>query len=456
MLRMRFPIIILLTALIFPRLLWPADTASLREKIGQMIMVGFSGLAVGESLAVDLSSRNLGGVILFGHNCKNPAQIAALTEEIRNLAPIPPFIAIDQEGGVVARLNQSNGFRQTYTAFTLGTRFDSEDSTRKQAAMMAEWLSLSGINVNLAPVVDVNIYPNSPAIGRYERSFSSDPYAVARHAFWFVDEFHRRGIMCTLKHFPGHGSARQDSHLGFTDITSTWSAEELIPYTELFAAGFSDFVMLGHLYNAHLDSVYPATLSEKIATQLLREEMGFAGVIITDEMFMGAITQNYSFEEAAIRAINAGADILLYATNLNQQGSIVRQLQDLLTRAVQDGKISANRIEASYQRILRLKSRYLPVQNRPVITPETFELLTYPNPVRGLRLTVRYRSFYSGTGNIALYNTLGQRILTLEEGFLPSGTRTYTVNVGSLPSGIYFVRVALAGDFRTQKITVIH
>ena len=417
-------------------------------------MVGFSGTEPGDTLQADLSSRNLGGVLLFGWNCVSPTQVRALTDQIRSLAATPPFIAIDEEGGYVARLNQKNGYGPTYSAYKLGTVFNSEDSTRKEAAKMAGWLQTSGINVNLAPVVDVNVNPNNPIIARYERSFSHDPNTVARHASWFVDEFHKRNVMCTLKHFPGHGSSRQDSHLGFTDISDTWSPLELIPYQVLIGQGFGDFVMTGHLYNAQIDSVYPATLSYAAVTELLRNQLGFEGVVVSDEMLMGAITKNYSFAEAATRAILAGVDILLYSTNFRNGQSLVRQLVDLLEEQVNQGTISESRIDESYSRILRLKEKYLQYAP-PAVPPENpFVLQVFPNPARNGYTTVHYHSRFSGLGSLAVFDLLGRQIRKIKTGFIPAGDFNFTLTTKELPSGIYFVRLDLADDYRVEKLVV--
>ena len=429
---------------------------TLREKIGQMIMVGFSGTEPGDTLTTDLTRRNLGGTILFGWNCVSPAQVRAMTDAIRALAATPPFIAIDEEGGYVARLNERNGYGPTYSAYKLGTVFNSEDSTRKEAAKMAGWLQTSGINVNLAPVVDVNVNPNNPIIARYERSFSHDPNTVARHASWFVDEFHKRHIICTLKHFPGHGSSRQDSHLGFTDISDTWSPLELIPYQVLIGQGFRDFVMTGHLYNAQIDSLYPATLSYAAVTELLREQLGFEGVVVSDEMLMGAITRNYTFTEAVTHAVLAGVDILLYSTNIvpGTGQSLVRSVIDTLVHQVYAGVIPESRIDESYQRILRLKERYLQY-TPPALPPENpFVLSVFPNPARSGSATVRYHSRFSGLGSLAVFDVLGRKVREIESGFIAAGDFAFTFSTRDLPSGIYFVRLALADDYRVEKLIV--
>lgn len=223
--------------------------SNIKKKIAQMVWVGFSGTRLNDTIKIDLSKRNIGGVILFANNISNPNQIKLLNDTIKMFAKTPPFIAVDQEGGKVARLNSTNGFANTYTAYQLGTVFNSEDSTRKQAKLMATWLLQCGFNVNLAPVADVNVNPNSPAIGKLERSFSSNPYNVYLHDKVFIEEFEKQNIITCLKHFPGHGSALQDSHLGFTDISNTWQQYELTPYQNLINNDYSNIIMPGHLYN---------------------------------------------------------------------------------------------------------------------------------------------------------------------------------------------------------------
>jgi len=291
----------------------------LRHKISQMLMIGFQGKSVTDTMLInDLNKRGVGGVILFAANIESPTQLNQLTTQLKSYSSIPLFISVDQEGGKVARLNATNGYQSTYSAFKIGTYFNNEFDTRGWAGQMATWLSSAGINIDLAPVADVDVNPTSPAIGALDRSFSKIPDSVYQHCFWFIDEFHQRNIFNTLKHFPGHGSAATDSHLGFTDITNTWADSELIPFRKLIASGYNDFIMSGHLFNSNLDPNYPASLSNKVLTELLRDSLKFKGLIITDGMFMGAISNNYTFDKAVELAINAGNDVLLYtANNLN-------------------------------------------------------------------------------------------------------------------------------------------
>jgi len=429
---------------------------ALDQKIAQMVMVSFApDTDFEDTLYYDIENRNLGGVILFAYNLQNPEQIRTLTASLQENAATPLIIATDQEGGIVARLDENNGFAETHTAYELGTVIDNEDSTRAQSQMMAGWMYNSGINTNLAPVVDVNVNPESPAIGHYGRSFSSDPMKVFQHADWFISEFKNYNIICTLKHFPGHGSAMQDSHLGFTDITNTWADSELVPYRELISEGYADIVMAGHLYNAHLDSLYPASLSEKVITGLLRENLGFQGVVASDAMFMKAITENYSFEEAIVLAINAGTDLLLYTTNEYEGHSLAAEVIRVIHRNIDEGIIAESRIEKSYERIMDLKSKItgLPEGSGSSV-PETFTIRIYPNPFN-ITTTVVFNIYKAGQAELQIYDIRGRRVLNRKYSWLSAGTYTVNFDARNLASGIYFLRAVVSGSARTAKLTLI-
>ncbi|MFA4838634.1 MAG: glycoside hydrolase family 3 N-terminal domain-containing protein [Candidatus Neomarinimicrobiota bacterium] len=426
-----------------------------REKIGQMVMVGFTGTTVPDSLAYDLSMRNLGGVLLFGQNCQNPTQTGDLTDSIKDLAETPPLIAIDQEGGRVARLGQYNGFSSTPSAFKLGTTFNSEDSTRQIAARMAGWLSTCGINVDLAPVVDVNVNPQSPAIGAMERSFSSDPMTVARHASWFIDEFQKRDILTALKHFPGHGSAVGDSHLGFTDISQTWTDSELTPYEELFSQGFEDIVMVGHLYNSQIDSVYPASLSHNAISGLLRDSLGYNGVVISDELFMRAIADTFTLKETVTLAVNAGMNILLFKTNLYEGRSLAAVVSDIIMEQIRDGIIDSARIEESYRRITAMKERSNGVVRKFLPTmPDRYELSIYPNPFNAQSF-VSFAVPRFERVRLSIYNLLGQKVCTLMDANMIPGNYRQQIDAGNLASGVYFITLETPGKLLSRLITVV-
>lgn len=332
-----------------------------------MVLVGFRGLTVepDSPIARDLVDRNLGGTILFDtdlpldgatRNIASPQQLRELTVQLASFATAP-FIAVDQEGGSVARLSPKDGFPATFSAAQLGAVGDPA-TTYAAAVGIAATLANAGINLNFAPVVDVNVNPGNPIIGAFDRSFSADPEIVALHASEFVRAHHEFGILCTLKHFPGHGSSAGDSHFGFVDVTGTWSERELQPYSELIAGGFEDLVMAAHVFNATLDAEHPASLSSQTITGLLRRDLGFQGAVISDDMAMAAITENYGFEEAIDLAIRAGVDILLYGNNgPGFDETVAFRAIDHLAQSVNEGKLSKDRIDESYRRIAALKSR---------------------------------------------------------------------------------------------------
>ncbi|MHC4337718.1 MAG: glycoside hydrolase family 3 protein [Planctomycetota bacterium] len=344
----------------------PADV-SLDVKIGQMIMVGFRGLDVGDDSPVirDIVERHIGGVILYDYdvpantpirNIKSPAQLKQLTAKLQAASDIPLFIAIDQEGGKVSRLKESAGFVPTLSARYLGSVNDLP-LTCRQAARVAQTLAELGININLAPVVDLNVNRDNPIIGRLGRSFSADPEIVTAHAAEFIKAHHEYRVLCALKHFPGHGSSTQDSHLGLTDITKTWSSKELIPYENLIGQGLVDVIMTAHVYHGSLDPNFPATLSNPILTDLLRDQLFYDGVIISDCMQMRAITDHYGFETALQTAIKAGVDIILISNNSIFEEDAASRAIATIKSLIKEGKITPQRIDQSYRRIQKLKEK---------------------------------------------------------------------------------------------------
>ena len=337
---------------------------SLSIKIGQMLMIGFRGMEAGDgsTIAADIRERRIGGVVLFDYdvqsatpirNIESTEQLRQLTSELQMLSAIPLFIAIDQEGGRVCRLKPSRGFPPTVSAASLG-KLDNADSTRQAAGSTAALLASLGVNMNLAPDVDVNVNPNNPVIGKLDRSFSADPAVVARQARIFVDAFHQHGIIAALKHFPGHGSSTTDTHKDFTDVTATWSRAELKPYRTLIRDGYDDPVMTAHVFNAKLDSLYPATLSKATIDGVLRRQLGFRGVVLSDDMQMKAIADRYGLEEAIRLAIDAGVDVLIFGNNVSYDPDIASKATGIIRRLVEQGAITPERINESYRRIMAL------------------------------------------------------------------------------------------------------
>ena len=335
------------------------------QQIGQCFLIGFTGDSITRTspVARDIMQRNLGGVLLFDRNLAlkaatnnivSPEQTHKLIADLQSLAHGNLLVAVDQEGGRVNRFKAERGFPQTPPAGELGQHSDAS-RTQQAAEQTASMLASLGINFNLAPVVDLNIFPENPIIGRYQRSFSRDPQKVVEHARIWIDAHHRHKIRCCLKHFPGHGSSTVDSHLGFVDISSSWQQTELSPYTELFAEGFTDAVMSGHLLLNQFDSAHPATLSKPLLSSLLRDTLGFSGAVLSDDLQMKAITERYGLGEACWRALAAGVDILVLGNNLCYDPDIIDTCSQAVLQAVRDKKLAPERIQSAWQHVQQLK-----------------------------------------------------------------------------------------------------
>ena len=344
----------------------PANEASIELMAGQMLIVGFRGVRPeANPIIKDIEKYQLGGIILFDRdynfltptrNITSKEQLTRLVTALHNASPYPLFVSVDQEGGKVRRLKSEKGFFPLPSAQDLGT--EDPANTREIAEQMAAELKEVGINLDFAPVVDVNISPESPAIGALKRAFSAEPATVTAHARAFLDGMHAQGVLGSLKHFPGHGSAAVDTHKGVSDISNTWQRDkELYPYLALIPEDNADMVMVGHLMNSEIDPEYPASLSHATITGLLRGELGFDGVVISDDLQMGAISSRYSLEEVVLLAINAGMDILLYGNNISYDEELPGKVHACIVKLVNEGKISRERLEESYTRICRLKQK---------------------------------------------------------------------------------------------------
>ena len=344
----------------------PTDSV-LRRYAAGMLMVGFKGDSVTEDCDAARYVRDLkvGAIVLFdidvtgsatlgSRNITSKERLARMTEQLQAWADYPLLIATDQEGGKVARLKPQYGFLPTVTAEYLGT-VDNEDTTRYYAARLAREMRECGVNVNLAPVVDV-LNHDCAAVGHYLRCFSTDTAVITRHAGWFIDECHQQGVLCTLKHFPGHGNAIDDSHYGFVDVTNGWTEAELEPFSSLIKAGKADLIMTAHLFNRNIDDEFPATLSAKTINGLLRGEMGYDGVVVTDDLYMQAIRNNYSIPTALELAINAGADLICVGNNISTGFEADRpfKLVDMIVNSVKEGRIPWERLQEAHERVLKL------------------------------------------------------------------------------------------------------
>lgn len=340
----------------------------LREMIGQMLMLGFSGTDAADQQVKTarklLVGGDIGGLILMGHNLEDRAQVKKLISFFK-AAPLkhPPLIAIDQEGGKVQRLRAEHGFTDVPQAALLGS-----DVTPAGAQaiyqLMAEELADVGFNVNFGPVVDIDLVPHNPIIGLKGRSYGREEGVVINYAKAFVLAHRQRQILTSLKHFPGHGSSWTDSHEQFVDLTKSWQNRELAPYQQMIRAGLADMVMVGHLYHPEFSdkAALPASLSRK-AIRHLRRKMNYDGVVITDDLGMGAIRKYFPFEEVIIRSVNAGNDILLLVDDKLAVPEQINRIHKIIRQAIVQKKISLESIRRSYKRILKAKSK-LPAGQR--------------------------------------------------------------------------------------------
>lgn len=336
------------------------STDSLDIKIGQMILIGFPGTKVDERVLEEIRQGKAGSIIIFEKNIptKNSyAELKKITWTYQRAASIPLFIAIDQEGGRVNRLKEKYGFPRSVSAARLG-KF-TLDSVQFYAETTAATLAGLGINVNFAPVVDLSSNPANPIIAKPERAFSAKADSVTLFAGEVIRQHRKLGIVSVLKHFPGHGSSKDDTHLGIADVTTTWSEVELQPYKTLIDSGEVDAIMTAHIVNKKLDaSGNPGTLSKKIIDSLLRKQLHYNGVVFSDDMQMHAITKHYGLEEAIKLSINAGVDILTFSNNISgSQERTVDKVHEIIKKFVENGTISKERINQSYNRIMNLKSQ---------------------------------------------------------------------------------------------------
>jgi beta-N-acetylhexosaminidase len=334
---------------------------SLDIKIGQMILIGFAKPDIDSAVLKEIREGKAGSIVIFEKNIPAKSSFAALKKIIwtyQKAAPIPLLIAIDQEGGRVNRLKEKYGFTRSITAAAMGKSL-SLDSVRFYAEATASTLAGLGINLNFAPVVDLGSNPDNPIIAKVGRAFSSQEDSVILLAKEFIKQHRKYNVLTSLKHFPGHGSSKADTHLGIADVTNTWEERELKPYKSLIDSGYVDAIMSAHIVNKKLDSTgNPGTLSKSIITGILRKRLHFDGVVFSDDMQMHAITKHYGFEEAVKLAILGGVDIMIFSNNI--AGSDVRtvdRVHTIIRNLVVRGEISRERIDESFRRVMKLKKQ---------------------------------------------------------------------------------------------------
>ena len=341
------------------------DPAALRAKIARLLLVGFRGLEIGPDDPITKAlAAGLGGVILFDRdhttggqrNIASPKQLARLTAAVRAVAPGQILIAIDQEGGTVSRLNPARGFPSTRSQASIGATGDPAVA-RAAGKAMGTTMHTAGIDLDLAPVVDVNVNPKNPAIGALGRSFSAHPAVVASMAEAEIRGLHAAGVRSTVKHFPGLGSAAANTDFAVVDVTKTWTAAELEPYRTLIASGVLDAVMSGNIVNRTLDpDGIPASLSAPIIEGSLRGQLGWTGPVVTDDLGAVAITSRFSQADAVARALGAGNDLLVFANQASYVPDLAMRLVDMIEALVAAGHVTEARIDASIARLAVLMS----------------------------------------------------------------------------------------------------
>ena len=337
----------------------------IERMISKMVVLGFNGETVSSNDEIYKNVKSgLGGVILFDKdpndkqkvkNVRDKEQLKKLTSQLQAISKQKLLISIDQEGGIVQRLKSADGFVNTPKASEVALK--GENFAKQSYALLAKDLKESGINTDFAPVVDLAINKENKVIVTRGRSFGESSKEVIKYSSIFVDELKKQKIISVLKHFPGHGSSLGDSHLGFVDISTTWSPKELEPYKYFIQNNKVDMIMSAHVFNKNLDKNYPATLSYEINTKLLRYKLGYEGVLISDDLQMSAISKHYDLKETLTLAINSGVNMLLFANQLAKPVSL-KEIVDTIYSQILNEEIALDKIIKSNEKIDRMMSKY--------------------------------------------------------------------------------------------------
>lgn len=331
------------------------DSMTIDEKIGQMVMASVEGYSLdanGEDL---INKYNVGGFIVLGENVRDTEQLQALVNSLKSANSknkLPLFISTDEEGGRVSRMPEE--FKDLPSNRSIGKTGSSEFALNIGKLISEELISF-GINMDFAPVLDINSNPKNTVIG--DRSFGPDANIVARLGTQEMKGMQSKNIISVVKHFPGHGDTSVDSHVGLPVINNDadrLKGFELVPFVNAIKNN-TDGIMIAHILLPKIDSDNPASMSKTIITDMLRDEMDFKGIVITDDMTMGAIVKNYNIGEAAVKSINAGSDIILVCHGFDNQVAVI----DALRKAASDGRITQKRIDESLYRIIKLKNKYM-------------------------------------------------------------------------------------------------
>ena len=405
---------------------------SIEQKVGQLIVVGFEGTRINADIKSNISQHFVGGVTLFARNIQSPRQLARLTTDLQKLTQetehrIPLFIATDQEGGWVARLK--TGATVLPGNMALGAA-GSAELAEQAGKITAIELAAVGINLNFAPVMDVNNNPRNPVIDR--RSFGEGPDLVSRLGSAYIKGLQQNGVLATTKHFPGHGDTTVDSHTDLPTVSHDVErirAIELKPFRAAIEANVAA-IMTAHIVYSALDADRPATLSQRILTTLLRGELGFDGLIITDDMEMKAIDRRYRAGEAVVMAIAAGADMVLTLWTYQNQLEVF----DALVSAVKSGRISEDRINQSVERILKYKTAFGAFDSEDATPLKAIELVGSA-PHRRIAATIADQAI---------------TVVENQSGIMPLNTCTSPLAISSSPLLFNLLRVRYANSISAR------
>ena len=346
------------------------------QKVSQLLVAGIEGTQLGQDAVQAVQDYQVGGVILFGRNVESAWQLAELTNGLKDLNGdyTPLFLCVDQEGGRVDRMPPE--VERTPSAWSVGQTLDTEGVGAAYGALLAEECAAFGFNMDFAPSLDIWSNPDNTVIG--DRAFGNDWEWTAFFGMSAVESMEEQGgVIPVVKHFPGHGDTSVDSHVALPVVDKSleelWQSE-LVPFNMTLnqedyfgaqAGPSAPAVMVAHILLSQVDPDYPASLSHRVVTGLLREEMGFDGVVCTDDLTMGAVSNTYGMGEAAVLAVEAGCDLLLVCHGADN----LTAARDALLEAVDSGRLSPERLDESVKRILSLKAEY-GLTNDPVDTPD--------------------------------------------------------------------------------------
>jgi len=340
------------------------DEAALRRKVASLLVVGFRGQSVSASdwIVKAIREQHIGGVILFDtdqltgqpRNITSPSQVTTLITTLREAAPGPLIVSIDQEGGQISRLNPDNGFPATESQAQVGAINQAAHTTAWAQGMVRSMKSI-GVTMNFAPVVDLATNPDNPAIAKLGRSFSANPDVVVTNATEEIKVHRASGIKTSIKHFPGFGSATGNTDFDVVDVSGTWKRSDLVPFQRLIDAGMTDSVLVAHLLNRQLDPDKPMSLSRKVVTDLLRGDLGWTGPVVSDDMQAKGITEKYGTDQAFTLAVQAGVDLLVYANQQVYDPAIVTKILDVAVKQVKSGALTVAQIDAAVARVDKLR-----------------------------------------------------------------------------------------------------